>query len=244
MLDLDLHVHTCHSPCGWDEMLPETVLRLAAERGIRRMAITDHYYPDTDPADLEAVRAAVARTAGAPEVYFGCEAEVMAPGVTAGSPELAEKLDFVMVGATHFQNKGMTDLPPGDDEFHADYYLKMFEYGVSLPWANVMAHPFYVVKEVCSPGILKHLSDARLLPAIELARENNVAMEISRRILATPEQTEFSTRFLRLCKRVGTEFTLGSDAHCLEDLGKVSLVAPIVSELGLAPSDFYVPSRC
>ena len=156
-LDCDLHVHTFHSPCGQPEMLPADIVRTAAERGIRRLGIVDHLYPFTDLGIFDDVRAAVAETCsatdGSTEVYFGCEVEIMAPGRTAGGPELAERFDFLMVAATHFQNTGITDLPTAkDDESVARHYLKMFEYAVSLTWADTLAHPFFVIQVCARPA--------------------------------------------------------------------------------------------
>lgn len=245
-LDFDLHVHTFHSPCGKAEMLPSDIIRVAAERGLSRLAITDHWYPTTDTGIIADVRMAVSeaqeRLGTSIQVFYGCEAEVMSPGSTAGSAELADMLDFVMVGATHFVNKPMTILPEGDDEFRARYFLEMFDHGVSHSWVNVMAHPFFVFPSICSASILEHLKDSDLLPAIERAKENNVAMEISRRVLVSPEQEQFSMRFLRLCKRVGLKFTCGSDAHQLKDLGQMHLLEPIINDLELTDADIWIPT--
>jgi histidinol phosphatase-like PHP family hydrolase len=244
-LDIDLHTHTYHSPCGQAEMLPGEIVRAAARKGIAWLAITDHFYEFTDRGIFDNIRASVApvlrSTQGAPQVFFGCEAEVMAPGRTAGSQELADSLDFVMAATTHFQNTGITELPDGDDEFRAFHYLRNFEYAVSLPWVDVIAHPFFVVPSVCSVEILDHLQDSDLLPAIERAKENSVAMEISRRAL-WPGQTPFSLNFYKLCKQVGLKFTIGSDAHRLEDVGNVTILEPFLDELGITEADIWLPT--
>lgn len=245
-LDFDLHVHTFHSPCGQAEMRPAEIVNLAAQRGIVRLGISDHFYPFTDPGIFDEIRAAVddARSLrnGSLEVYFGCEAEIMSPGRTAGSPELAENLDFVMAGATHFQNEGMTELPPASDDYAiAQHYLKMFEYAVSLPWVDTVAHPFFVVPGVCSVEVLDLIQDFDLLPALELAKENEVAMEISPRAFHRPEQLRFSLRFYPLCKKAGLKFTIGSDAHRLDDVGNVPILQPLITELGLTEKDIWLP---
>ncbi len=38
----DLHIHTCLSPCGDLDMSPRNIVRIAKERGLQIIAITDH----------------------------------------------------------------------------------------------------------------------------------------------------------------------------------------------------------
>lgn len=38
----DLHIHTCLSPCGDLDMSPRNIIRIAKERGLQMIAITDH----------------------------------------------------------------------------------------------------------------------------------------------------------------------------------------------------------
>lgn len=38
----DLHIHTCLSPCGDLDMSPRNIIRIAKERGLQIIAITDH----------------------------------------------------------------------------------------------------------------------------------------------------------------------------------------------------------
>lgn len=38
----DFHIHTCLSPCGDDEMIPENILGMAFTKGLNLIAITDH----------------------------------------------------------------------------------------------------------------------------------------------------------------------------------------------------------
>lgn len=240
-LDFDLHIHTYHSPCGKGEMTPAHIASVAIKGGVERIAITDHFYTFTDRRIFRKIRADLARLEldGKPKVYVGCEVEVMAPGRTAGDASLADELDFVMAGTTHFQNTGITDLPKTDDEQEIGrYYLEMFEYAVSLPWVDVIAHPFYVVPSVCSLRVLKYIPQDRLITALIQARENNVAMEISRRALG---QLDFSIPFYRLCKEIGLKFTVGSDAHSLDMVGNVWDVEPIITELDLREEDFWMP---
>ena len=38
----DLHIHSCLSPCGDDDMTPNNIVNMAAIKGLNAIAITDH----------------------------------------------------------------------------------------------------------------------------------------------------------------------------------------------------------
>ena len=42
MINADLHIHTCLSPCGDLDMSPRNIIRIAKEKGLQMIAITDH----------------------------------------------------------------------------------------------------------------------------------------------------------------------------------------------------------
>jgi PHP family Zn ribbon phosphoesterase len=47
---MDLHIHTCLSPCGELEMVPKEIVSQACERGIDVIGITDHNSAENVPA--------------------------------------------------------------------------------------------------------------------------------------------------------------------------------------------------
>jgi hypothetical protein len=52
----DLHIHTCLSPCGDDDMTPPNVANMAALMGLRVIAVTDHNSCRNAGAVMEAAR--------------------------------------------------------------------------------------------------------------------------------------------------------------------------------------------
>jgi histidinol phosphatase-like PHP family hydrolase len=65
-------------------------------------------------------------------------------------------------------------------------------------------------------------------------------MEISRRVF-WPGQLDFCAPFYRQCKEAGLKFTIGSDAHRLDDVGNILVLQPLIDTLGLAETDFWSP---
>ena len=52
----DLHIHSCLSPCGDDDMTPNNIAGMGAVAGLNIMALTDHNTCDNCPAFFEACK--------------------------------------------------------------------------------------------------------------------------------------------------------------------------------------------
>lgn len=52
----DLHIHSCLSPCADDDMTPNNIAGMAALKGLRLLALTDHNSCKNCPAFFEACR--------------------------------------------------------------------------------------------------------------------------------------------------------------------------------------------
>lgn len=52
----DLHIHSCLSPCGDDDMTPNNIAAMAALKGLNLLALTDHNSCKNCPAFFEACR--------------------------------------------------------------------------------------------------------------------------------------------------------------------------------------------
>ncbi len=53
----DLHMHSCLSPCGSDDMTPANLCGMAALKGLQMIALTDHNTADNLPAALKCCEA-------------------------------------------------------------------------------------------------------------------------------------------------------------------------------------------
>jgi len=236
----DLHVHTNLSPCSREEMTLQDIIRAAEEQGIEHLAITDHIHPSTDRSIIDHVRGQCNRLNSTMNIYVGCEADVVAVGEVTVDPALADRADFVMVAANHFQDRFISQPPTRKSRDVALHYLEMLRFAASLELADVIAHPLFVVPGTYDPLAPAELTEEDLLPVVELAARNSIAVEISRRALA-PEQRPFLLSFYRLCKQAGLKFAIGSDAHQLADVGRTYLVEPLILELGLTDEDIWLP---
>lgn len=244
-LQCDFHVHTRHSPCALPEMLPGSIISRAMERGVRYLGLIDHIFAFTDPSILDSTREECRASDGGPELFFGCEADVLSVGRTTVTQEMIDTLDYIMVAANHFTTdiSKMVDMPDSDDPVAIGrHFLKMFNYAATLDYADVIVHPFFVMQGPFDPSVIYTLKEEDLIPGIEAAAANNIAIEISRRSI-TPDHIEFLTPFYRLCKQAGIKFSIGTDSHRLEDVGRTDLLTPLIQELGLRDDDFWIPRK-
>ncbi len=54
VIDNDMHVHTHLSICSRDkEQTPENILKIAKERGLKTVCITDHYWDEALPVNTK-----------------------------------------------------------------------------------------------------------------------------------------------------------------------------------------------
>ena len=219
-----------------------SIVKTSAQRGVQYLGITDHVDAHVDPGILRQTRDELARIESPIEVFLGCEADVLSVGRHTVTDEMRSSLDFIMVSANHFHDSAVAQPPSGSLEATGRHFLEMFRYACSLKFADVIAHPLFVFPGTFDPTCLYLIDEDEIEEAISLARSNDVAMEISPRSLA-PDQLEFRFRFLSMCKDAGIRFSIGSDAHSLENVGRTAVLAPLIEKLGITDRDIWLPER-
>lgn len=74
----DLHIHTCLSPCADIEMTPSAIVKIAAERGIDMIAITDHNAAQNVTAAIKASENLTLKVLAGMEITSAEEAHILA----------------------------------------------------------------------------------------------------------------------------------------------------------------------
>jgi len=243
---IDFHVHTLHSNCGKAGMTPTSVVRSFESRGYRAIGFTDHYDPVLTPDKLRQTREELDELETGMEVYVGTEACVYLPGWPR--EELARlmprDLDFIILSPSHRPDgkeaERFARLPL---DVQAQRVLDSFIESVQTDFADAVAHPFaYGLGQMPRRDeVLSRIDDEDLRWALEVARRNEIAMEFSPRVLGLSDG--FISRFVRLCKQAGLEFSIGGDAHSLESIGNDGLVLPLVRRFGIDEDHIWFPAR-
>lgn len=232
----DYHTHTRHSH-GTGSVLDN--VRAAMAKGLREVAITDH-----GPASLfgtgvasldafDAIRQEVARARSQyPDVrvLLGAEANVVSEdGEIDIPPELQDRLDIVLVGLHPWVRwkpaaSGLTLL--GLNAISAWTSSSRARERNTRALVNAVLHN--KVHVVTHPGYRLPIDTAALAAA---CAATGCAMEIN----AGHEHT--TVEYIRIARRQGARFALGSDAHSPERVGDLARAARLAEAAGLGPDE-------
>jgi histidinol phosphatase-like PHP family hydrolase len=256
----DLHIHTFLSKCcktPW-ESFPEKIIARAAEAGLRTIGLADHlwdagvagatdWYAVQDFPYINQARRLLPPDLLGVRVLFGCETEMRGDGMACITPQVAERLDFVLMPHSHLHIKGI--LPPDcrTPQQIADFMVKRFLRSLEFGFVTGIPHAFVPGKhEGEADEIVACVSDGQLQDCFGKARERRVAIEITPNFFPSlkpealrPYHDETYLRVLSAAKLAGCLFYLGSDAHTLDRVGSSKALHPFLMQLGITANDFH-----
>lgn len=208
-VNCDLHLHTTRTDGKADV---QTVIATAVERGLSRIAFTEHVRRSTGWfSDFVREVRTTASSYPSLQVFAGCEAKAMdTKGSFDASEGLLDQCDIVL-GSVH-------RFPDGQGGFlnfaslAADQFAQI-EMSLALGLVesapiDVLAHPggMYARHQGdFPPDMMRHLMRKTL--------ERGIAIEINSSYLKDLD------RFLELCAEINPYVSIGSDMHHLEHLG-------------------------
>lgn len=235
---MDVHNHSNLSPDGSND--PEEMVRRATELGIRYYSLTDHLeinkFYDEEYLYEEPVKRASEISPALIKKY--ADKINMAYGVELGQPlqdmELTKRMlssydyDFI-IGSLHMCN-GWEDFYLLDyNEVQPEMIMKLyFEEMLEMArWGefDVLGHLTYPLRYIVGESEL-YIDMSKYLPIIKeifsTLIKNDIGIEINssglRQKIGLTLPDEY---YVRLYKELGGKIlTVGSDAHCTQDLGK------------------------
>jgi histidinol phosphatase-like PHP family hydrolase len=237
---IDFHIHNRPQ----EGMVPTASIPVYQSKGYLKIGFTDHFDPLAMEEKIGWLREELDRASPELEVFMGTEVTVNLPNWPKEQARRlkSKHLDFCLLSPSHRPRSRevpeFTRLPMA---MQASKIYDSFIEAVSADFADVLAHPFAYGGIPHHEKILSRIGDGDLESALELARKNEIAMELSPRVLQT--DPIFLSRFLRICKNVGVKFSVGSDAHALESIGNDNLVIPIFREHGIGDDLIWRPER-
>jgi putative hydrolase len=248
--DVDFHIHTDFSD---GEGSVREVLEFAQKKGLRAIAITDHFEPEEASLEQEKKKLLehfkqideISKLYNL-KVYKGCEVEA----TFHVSEELRRKTDLIIRSIHSFpMNFDFSKFSMFDQELWSVYkneilqLLKMQHTDIAghimgyfpLP-ADWIGNLPFDEKRALEKEIRQKCFDTKwMIKVIELARVNNVALEIH-----NPTQAP-DLKFVREAVSRGVKLSLGSDAHLLSWVGRVDFGKGIFERLKLTEKNLFWP---
>jgi histidinol phosphatase-like PHP family hydrolase len=119
--------------------------------------------------------------------------------------------------------------------------LDAFIEAVRTDFADSVAHPFaYGINQIPRRDrVLSKITDSDLSWALDLAKKNEIAMELSPRVLGIEES--FLPRFMKLCKHAGVKFSIGGDVHAPQSIGNDRLVHHLLDRYSVDKGHIWFP---
>ena len=216
----DYHTHTIFSH---GKGTIEDNIKVAEEKGLKELAITDHSFShklyNVLRKDIPVMRRQIEALKDKynVKVYLGVEANLLSMnGDIDVLPEDEEKLDIILMG------------------FHKIIYAKTFKdrfkfflmnnlskiFGVSEKRLKINTNAYLRAIEKNNIDIITHLGYGMPVNAIEIAKackEHNVYLELNgKRILFKPEE-------MKDIIATGVKFIIDSDAHSAKNVGESPL---------------------
>jgi histidinol phosphatase-like PHP family hydrolase len=259
VIDHDLHIHSCLSSCSKiPEQTAEAFLAYARKNGLKRLAVTDHFWDERVPGASDWYKpqnfAHISEILPLPQcegvkLHFGCETDMDKFFTVGISKERLEEFDFIIIPTNHLHMDGFT-VSASDNTVAARARVFMEKNHAlldkELPFDKIgLAHFTCCLMNKHSDGtrdeIIDLISDSEYAEFFERAAEKGIGIELN--MFLSEIASESVIRPYRIAKACGCKFYLGSDSHRPSELdGAMARFEAIVDALRLTEDDKFIPS--
>jgi predicted metal-dependent phosphoesterase TrpH len=229
---VDLHIHTCLSPCATLDMTPGNIIQEACGKNLAIIAITDHNSAENTAAVIAAARQTALRVIPGIEVTTQEEAHIVG---------LFDRVE----DALSMQELVYQNLQPGENDentFGIQVMANEFDEVEGINKRLLIGATALAIEEVVAGihdrqglAVAAHIDreSFSVISQLGLIPEglNLDALEISKRMTLQQAQAQFG-------ETMGFPFITASDAHTLEEIGdgltRFQVASPDMAELRLA----------
>ena len=251
MIRCDYHIHTQLSGCADNDLRIEKIIEIQQQKDMKVIGITDHDYSYQSKVEkIKAAQQAIKEVDPSIEVYFGVESQMLEYQVTSITIPLASYFDYVLMAPNHYHLRGVARPRSFRDPRRvALHEIYMFEAAIACPITDAVVHPFLLAPDVFQfsseelaafgQEMMRNIEQKRLLYQLDLASQRGIGIEIS------PKMVRYNQRhlvaFYELCLERDVKLLIGSDAHNVKQLEEISLLIPILEELGVVEGQLWHP---
>lgn len=221
MMQYDLHLHSCLSPCANDDMTPATIAGMAKLAGADLIAITDHNSALNLPAAAAACQAYGVQLLPGIEVntaeeihllcYFKTVADALSFSATLYDSLLAFPYDPAIWGQQLIMNADDEIVGNVEKLLTSAVSMNIYEVKTACEEMGGIAIPAHAEKDSYSLlSVLGFLPDDLDFDLLELHQPEKLPTLVSAGLLPA-----------------GREILISSDAHCIEDIAcRLHTLAP------------------
>lgn len=220
----NMHTHSVFSKCSKPEMVFEDMIKAAEQFGLETLAITDHsdlYDEINSVGNYRKLKKRLEKLETSVRVIIGAEMSAYGVGKFAEPYRIDKEIEFCNYSCVHYHLDFWQQPKDRSPRGYAEHMLNVLDALFETDRADSIAHPF-------SPGKMKFFNDsekAEMLASITdnalgdiLTKGENAgcAWEMHKSsFLCFPE---FYRRFFYIGKEAGVHFSVGTDAHRLNDI--------------------------
>lgn len=223
----DLHVHSNYSD---GTSTPLEMVRAASEKELEAVAISDHGPEISVGIKRKEIRQMIRDVEFAKEdseitVLCGIEANtVNLEGEIDVREEFLEEMDIVL-GGVHSINASWKS---SSERISREYFETVLNL-MKRREIDILTHPFWYYEDLST-----YLSQEDLESFCEVAAREDVAIELNEKY-QVPKK-----KLLSICRRKGTVFSLGSDAHGPKEVGELNWGCKMLEKIGAGEEELIV----
>jgi histidinol phosphatase-like PHP family hydrolase len=259
----DHHVHTRYSACCHERYTLREIARTHDKLGFPYSCVSDHVHSGADGAfvaEHQRVRNDLAAGGFKKPIFIGIEASIMDFEGHLALDSVNGKLDYVLCSDHWIGDSGITmdDLqrsaglvkamhekdPQGLKRLYGDV-ANMYANAITRNEVDILAHPFDTFMRIANFD--QHLLDV-FGCVCEACQGTSVAIEINNQsvkrqldLFSRAEQLhadclpapEFYTRLFKIAVGYDVQFSTGSDAHVVKEIGDLNRSRQFIEQLGI-----------
>jgi histidinol phosphatase-like PHP family hydrolase len=238
----DIHYFDAHIHVEKPGVTPEVVLALARARGLR-VGLVDHIFPYEDRITPLSVKEKSRKMFADIQFLHGCEADAYSPGKIALTEEQRKNMDYVIVSFTHLGEHALEGVSRSDYSAIGARIMQLLETAIEYPHTNILAHPFsFNISGIDSWDVIKTIPQSDIISRLRKVLEYKILVEINARTLRNND-IRSQEYFISLANQVGCLFSIASDAHELEEVGKTQEAWQLIKQLNIQPEKIKFPNK-
>ncbi len=220
----NLHTHSVFSKCSKPEMIFEDMVKTAEKLGLKTLAITDHSDLHDEICTIGNYRKLKKRLNNINSninVLIGSELSAYGCGKFSEPYRIDKELDFSSYSCVHYHLDYWEQPKDRSPIGYARHMIDMLEALFETDRADCIAHPFSPCKmkffnKSEQDEMLSLISDNQLGDIMLKGENAGCAWELHKSsVMNFPD---FYKRFFHIGKEAGVHFSVGTDAHKLNDI--------------------------